>query len=139
MYTYYGLSALGPQFQKYLFFKRYITTIQLTQFVVVFLHSFKILVEGCAGRYSIFLYVNFFHAIVFFLMFTNFYRQSYAKKMASQAKSREETKLANGRFIDDKAIGKDGLRLRTMLDENCNTTSYSNVSIGMTKKNGKSN
>lgn len=125
MYTYYGLSALGPQFQKYLFFKRYITTIQLTQFVLVFLHSFRILVAGC-GRHSIFLYVNFFHAIVFFLMFANFYRQSYAKKMASKAARDGKERLMNG--VDQKA--KDGMQ--TMLDENCNrTTSYS---IGVTQK-----
>ena len=29
MYTYYGISALGPQFQKYLWWKRYLTIIQL--------------------------------------------------------------------------------------------------------------
>lgn len=136
MYTYYGLSALGPQFQKFLIFKRYITTIQLTQFVLVFLHSFKILVAGC-GRHSIFLYVNFFHAIVFFLMFANFYRQSYAKKMASKmARDSQEKKLING-LIDQKAIDKDGLRLRAVLDENCNTTSYSGLPISVTQKKSK--
>ena len=29
MYTYYGLSALGPAYQKYLWWKKYLTTIQL--------------------------------------------------------------------------------------------------------------
>lgn len=29
MYTYYGLSAMGPKYQKYLWWKKYLTTIQL--------------------------------------------------------------------------------------------------------------
>lgn len=29
MYTYYGLTAMGPSYQKYLWWKKYLTTIQL--------------------------------------------------------------------------------------------------------------
>ena len=29
MYTYYGLAALGPQWQRYLWWKKYLTTLQL--------------------------------------------------------------------------------------------------------------
>ena len=29
MYTYYGLAALGPQYQKYLWWKKYMTTMQI--------------------------------------------------------------------------------------------------------------
>ncbi|KAH7931457.1 hypothetical protein HPB52_025656 [Rhipicephalus sanguineus] len=39
MYTYYFLSSLGPEVQKYLWWKRYITQLQLVQFVVLFVHS----------------------------------------------------------------------------------------------------
>lgn len=71
-------------------------------------------------------------------MFANFYRQSYAKKLASKKVAQsQEKKLINGQLNDDKAIGKDGLRLRTVVDENCNTTSYSSPSISVTQKNGK--
>lgn len=31
MYSYYGLSALGPAYQKYLWWKKYLTTIQLVR------------------------------------------------------------------------------------------------------------
>lgn len=31
MYAYYGLSALGPQYQKYLWWKRYMTKMQLVK------------------------------------------------------------------------------------------------------------
>lgn len=32
MYTYYMFSAMGPQFQRYLFWKKYITTLQMVRF-----------------------------------------------------------------------------------------------------------
>ena len=34
MYTYYGLSALGPHMQKYLWWKKYLTRIQLVSYHV---------------------------------------------------------------------------------------------------------
>ncbi|CAG2105410.1 unnamed protein product [Medioppia subpectinata] len=39
MYTYYLLSSLGPSVQKYLWWKRYITQIQLIQFVIFSIYS----------------------------------------------------------------------------------------------------
>lgn len=33
MYGYYGLSALGPSVQKYLWWKKYITQLQLVRFL----------------------------------------------------------------------------------------------------------
>lgn len=124
MYTYYGLSALGPQFQKYLFWKRYITTIQLSQFTIVLLHSLKNFLSGCEGM-PFFLFVNFFHASVFFYLFASFYIKAYAKRLTKAANDKKEAKddknivKENGRQI------KEGIRLRTVKDENSNTiTSY---------------
>lgn len=34
MYTYYGLSAAGPRFQKYLWWKKYMTAIQLVRLTI---------------------------------------------------------------------------------------------------------
>lgn len=31
MYTYYGLTAMGPSYQKFLWWKKYLTTIQLVR------------------------------------------------------------------------------------------------------------
>ena len=140
MYTYYGLSALGPQFQKYLFWKKYITTIQLSQFTIVLIHSLKNFLNNCEGM-SFFLFVNFFHASVFFYLFSTFYKKSYAKKLSKIVNEniKSERKLIDGKLIDDKLIGseKSGLRLRTIKDENSNTTiaSYSNLSFKVTKEN----
>lgn len=40
MYTYYGLSAAGPRFQKYLWWKKYMTAIQLVR--VIYTRAFNI-------------------------------------------------------------------------------------------------
>ncbi len=46
MYTYYALSALGPEFQKYLWWKKYITILQLAQFLFgIFYVSLMILFQ----------------------------------------------------------------------------------------------
>ena len=44
MYLYYFLSACGPRLQKYLWWKKYLTTMQMVQFVLVFLHALQVLV-----------------------------------------------------------------------------------------------
>ncbi|KAG7283614.1 hypothetical protein CRUP_020387 [Coryphaenoides rupestris] len=45
MYSYYGLAGLGPHMQKYLWWKRYITTLQL--FVVLIIHTTYNLFAEC--------------------------------------------------------------------------------------------
>lgn len=36
MYTYYALSAMGPAYQKYLWWKKYMTTIQLVSYQLIY-------------------------------------------------------------------------------------------------------
>ena len=43
MYTYYGMAALGPQYQKYLWWKKYMTSMQIVSVytdVIKFMLSF---------------------------------------------------------------------------------------------------
>ena len=47
MYFYYMCAAFGPSVQKYLWWKKYITTIQLVQFVLVFFHAIQPLFFEC--------------------------------------------------------------------------------------------
>jgi len=39
MYTYYGLSALGPHMQKYLWWKKYLTRVQLVSIMYMKAHK----------------------------------------------------------------------------------------------------
>src|SRR5580698_5469398 len=79
MYTYYWLSSYGPAVQKHLWWKKYITLMQIIQFIV-------------CGSYGVVLYflqtgypMGWFVAIVgqnpiFIVLFYRFYSQSYKKK-----------------------------------------------------------
>lgn len=79
MYTYYGLAALGPQYQKYLWWKKYITKIQITQFILVTIHSSQMFLTDCSYP-KFFFYIIFSYAIIFLALFSNFYVQAYRKK-----------------------------------------------------------
>ncbi|RWS12775.1 elongation of very long chain fatty acids protein-like protein [Dinothrombium tinctorium] len=79
MYLYYGLAAFGPSIQKYLWWKRYITTIQILQFFLIIIHGFSNFLRDCDFPRP-FILLNVFHGILFSYLFTSFYRQSYRKK-----------------------------------------------------------
>lgn len=78
MYGYYALAAMGPNVTKFLWWKKYLTQLQILQFVI-------------CGTYGFILYVmqtdypmDWFGFVVgqnpiFFYMFYDFYRQSYKK------------------------------------------------------------
>jgi len=76
MYLYYLLAACGPTVQKYLGWKRYLTRMQMGQFVLVFLHALLPLYFQC-GYPSIMPQVIVINTIIFFALFANFYFFAY--------------------------------------------------------------
>ncbi|XP_075740736.1 very long chain fatty acid elongase AAEL008004 [Rhipicephalus microplus] len=93
MFTYYFLSSLGPEVQKYLWWKRYITQLQLIQFVVLFVHSLMPFFFKCNYPRS-HSYITMIQAVFFFCLFMNFYATNYQKE-----KTRVPTKsVANGKI-----------------------------------------
>merc|ERR1712168_923133 len=95
MYFYYFLSAFGPGVQKYLWWKRYLTKMQLIQFATFFIHaSLPLFVECDFPKF--FSYVILFHGAMFFLLFANFYIQSYIKKRPKASKSTSNGIHSNG-------------------------------------------
>ncbi|KAG7299734.1 hypothetical protein JYU34_016736 [Plutella xylostella] len=85
MYSYYLLAAMGPQVQKYLWWKKYLTAIQMVQFVLVFLHAFQLLFTDCDYPRAFVWWIGM-HAVLFYYLFSDFYKQAYLKK--AQAKAR---------------------------------------------------
>src|SRR5699024_9591392 len=78
MYSYYALAALGPAMQRYLWWKRYLTQLQIGQFVLLFVHSvyFVLTQQG----YSVFYQYNYaVQSIIYMVLFTRFYVQTYSK------------------------------------------------------------
>ncbi len=76
MYSYYALSALGPKIQKVLWWKRYVTVMQLTQFVICIIYG-CILFCKQSGYPTVWLILGVSQPPLFFIMFHNFYRKAY--------------------------------------------------------------
>ncbi|XP_020043292.1 very long chain fatty acid elongase 7 isoform X1 [Castor canadensis] len=80
MYSYYGLSAMGPAYQKYLWWKKYLTSLQLIQFVIVTIHIGQIFfMEDCKYQYPVFLYIIMSYGCIFLLLFLHFWYRAYTK------------------------------------------------------------
>ena len=81
MYSYYFLAAFGPTFQKYLWWKKYLTSFQMFQFVCIFVKS-MVLVLGFAdcGYPWQFSMISCGVMIMFFALFAEFYVQEYKRK-----------------------------------------------------------
>lgn len=84
MYTYYLLAALGPQYQKYLWWKKHLTTLQMVQFITVMVHSFQLLFIDCNYPRA-FMWLIGMHSVMFFFLFSEFYKQTYQKKRKTSA------------------------------------------------------
>jgi len=78
MYGYYFLAALGPSMKKYLWWKKYLTMFQMVQFVVVFSRSIIVIfgIVDC-GYPRYFSLISASITVLFFVMFMQFYMQSY--------------------------------------------------------------
>ena len=92
MYSYYFLAACGPHVQKHLWWKKYLTTMQMIQFMVVILHGMVAIVHPTCG-FSIGLNVILmFNGCLYWILFMRFYKKAYRK-----------------------------VEKKPLLDENCNT------------------
>ncbi|XP_063226483.1 very long chain fatty acid elongase AAEL008004 [Bacillus rossius redtenbacheri] len=86
MYFYYMVSAMGPRFQKYLWWKKYITTIQMVQFVFIFGHQFQLLFIECSYPKTFMVWIGL-HGVLFLFLFSDFYKTSYSKKKSGRAQN----------------------------------------------------
>lgn len=84
MYIYYFMAALGPQYQKYIWWKQHMTTLQMIQFVAIMVHGFQLLLyDDCDFPWQLAYYIAA-HAVMFFFLFAQFYVQAYLKKPAKK-------------------------------------------------------
>jgi len=100
MYFYYGLAAAGPRFQKYLWWKKYMTAIQLIQFVLVSLHATQwYFMKSCDYQVPLFIHLIWVYGTFFFVLFSNFWYQAYVK--GKRLPKQEAKPCLNGRASAD--------------------------------------
>lgn len=86
MYSYYGLAALGPSVTKYLWWKKYLTILQLIQFTTALILGINGIRSGCDFplwmQYALVIYM-----LSFIVLFGNFYAKAYIAKVRFRALS----------------------------------------------------
>ncbi|XP_046644160.1 elongation of very long chain fatty acids protein-like [Daphnia pulicaria] len=95
MYTYYLFSSMGPKYQKYLWWKKHLTSMQMIQFIAVFIHSAQLFFIDC-NYPKILAYAMCFNALMFLSLFSNFYIQAYIKRRRLPTVKKEDD-AANGK------------------------------------------
>ncbi|XP_070492897.1 very long chain fatty acid elongase 4-like [Chironomus tepperi] len=80
MYTYYGLSAFGNRVKKYLWWKKYLTAIQIIQFLIALYIATSNIIYGCNYPFGL-KCLGVLYAVSYLVLFGNFYRKSYQKKL----------------------------------------------------------
>lgn len=91
MYFYYLLAAMGPKVQKYLGWKKYLTSLQISQFVIVSIHCFQLIFIDCDFPIGYCWWIGA-HEIVFLFLFLHFYRQTYVKKDKTESATKTTKK-----------------------------------------------
>ncbi|XP_053994486.1 elongation of very long chain fatty acids protein 7-like [Hylaeus volcanicus] len=79
MYTYYLIAALGAEYKKYLWWKKYMTCLQLVQFVMMLCYLMMTLAMDCKVPKTL-TYFFMANVVLFLYLFGDFYRKSYTKK-----------------------------------------------------------
>lgn len=101
MYTYYGLACF-PQMRPYLWWKRYLTMFQLTQFVLIILHTCVGLYYACDFPFWPG-YQAISYCLVLIVLFLNFYVQAYRRKGEAKRRGLSVQIQTNGEPIKTKS------------------------------------
>ncbi|XP_017021498.1 very long chain fatty acid elongase 7 isoform X1 [Drosophila kikkawai] len=96
MYAYYMLAAMGPKVQRYLWWKKYLTVLQMIQFVLVMVHSFQLFFKNDCNYPIGFAYFIGAHAVMFYFLFSNFYKRAYVKREGKDKSAVKANGHANG-------------------------------------------
>lgn len=84
MYCYYFIAALGPAYKKYLWWKKYLTKIQIGQFVIIILYMLASIWLSCGYDQRI-IWLLIGNVSLNLILFLNFYFKTYdSKKMLQQ-------------------------------------------------------
>ncbi|XP_046735165.1 elongation of very long chain fatty acids protein AAEL008004-like [Diprion similis] len=88
MYSYYLLAAFGAEIQKYLVhWKKYLTLLQIVQFIIVGLHSGQVLFTDCHKVPSLLAILIVLNSSFFVYMFSSFYVHNYFEPNVKSAKT----------------------------------------------------
>ncbi|MPC31177.1 Elongation of very long chain fatty acids protein [Portunus trituberculatus] len=107
MYLYYLLAAMGPNMRPFLWWKKYLTTLQMIQFTAVFIHAMIPTVKECDVPPALIGWVGSI-AVLFTILFADFYIKEYKKKNINNVKIKRDNDASysspNNCAIDQKSM-----------------------------------
>ncbi|PNF22838.1 hypothetical protein B7P43_G02161 [Cryptotermes secundus] len=80
MYSYYFVTSMWPEYKKNLWWKKYITQLQMGQFVFLAFHSFSAFIIKDCEYPAIMLVLIGTQNLILLILFANFYKKTYLKK-----------------------------------------------------------
>ncbi|KAF2884521.1 hypothetical protein ILUMI_21666 [Ignelater luminosus] len=136
MYFYYMVAAMGPKYQKYIWWKKYLTTFQMVQFVLIFSHQFQLLFTECNYPKSFMIWIGL-HGVMFLFLFSDFYKVKYT---SSKMAVKDNNKGACMPLLDDEKSSQNGKIGNGSTDiANGLTKSYLESELSSTYRSGYSN
>ncbi|KAI5643768.1 GNS1/SUR4 family domain-containing protein [Phthorimaea operculella] len=112
MYTYYMFAAMGPRYQRFLFWKKHITTLQMLQFCIAFIHSSQLLFYDCGyPRWSVVFTLP--NSIFFYYLFYDFYYKAYGrpdKKNKLNAPTKTHLENGNSNGVKTNGVKANGIK-----------------------------
>lgn len=101
---------MGPKYVKFLWWKKYLTSIQMVQFVGIATHSFQLLFIEC--NYPIgFVWWIGCHGLLFLVLFSNFYIGEYVEKRRILKEKKRVTKET----VAKETVAMENIRLRRIV------------------------
>lgn len=107
MYFYYMVSAMGPKYQKYIWWKKYLTAFQMVQFVLIFSHQLQVLFRPSCQYPRVFVYWIAMHGFLFLFLFSDFYKARYNK---ADRKPRSNNNGLCMTVFDESSLSKNGYK-----------------------------
>ncbi|XP_064482461.1 very long chain fatty acid elongase 7-like [Ornithodoros turicata] len=99
MYSYYFLAAFGPSVRKHLWWKKYLTKIQIVQFIIFLIQGSQPAFRDCGYPPEILL-ITMSQVVLILVLFLNFYVQAYIKKVQAPEPGTLCTKMC---FIQERS------------------------------------
>lgn len=95
MYTYYALTTFGPRVQPYLWWKKYLTKLQMLQFVLVMINAVTTFMSTNCKFPIVFAYLQASVASIFLFLFAMFYQSAYRQQKSIKSANKNSCIVAN--------------------------------------------
>lgn len=86
---------MGPKYQKFIWWKKYLTAFQMVQFIAIFIHQFQLLFRECDYPNGFMIWIGL-HGVMFLFLFSDFYKVKYTKSKTDKVSMKNGNKIGNG-------------------------------------------